>query len=111
MGEIEDRQDELWAIVRNGLQGIVSEIDERLNKKAQVVAQVVNKTYDTTKVAWNPANGKNGPYEKATAGVDYPALKADLEAHGGRMRTGGFFYWIFQDGSAIGRKVLGGKSA
>lgn len=71
--------------------------------------------------AWNPKNikwvqaeGSKGPYQrypdqdqKAEATDDYKSLLADLKRHNGRMMRDGYFYWIFQDGATIGRKLKG----
>lgn len=65
------------------------------------------------KIGWNPdqikweqAEGSSGPYQRSED-VNNPEFKAmlkDLQAHGGRLTREGWFYWVFQNGTTVGRK-------
>ena len=65
---------------------------------------------------WNPQNirwveteGFKGKYERypAEGSKDYFNMLEDLKAHDGRLTREGFFYWVFRDGSTVGRKKRG----
>jgi len=99
-----DKEDEFFAIIRNGCQSIVTELDAYLSKKVETTEQVVNRTYDLNKVEWIPKTGDKGDYEMAKAGADYQALLQDLKAHNGRMTIQGYYIWLFPNGDAVGRK-------
>jgi hypothetical protein len=63
-------------------------------------------SYDLNKIAWQSAEGSKGLYEK-TAGdgsSDYKALLEDLKTHKGKMNVAGWFVWLFENGTTIGRK-------
>jgi len=68
-------------------------------------------TWDPNAIKWVEAEGFKGPYErypaqgeKAEGSADYWNMLKDLKAHGGRLTRDGMFYWLFQDGSTVGRK-------
>lgn len=63
---------------------------------------------DPSKITWTQAQGSKGPYERAAqqTGTDYQLLVKDLSEHGGRMNKGGMFFWLFEDGTTIGRKKV-----
>jgi len=65
--------------------------------------------WDPGKITWETAQGTKGEYERSKD-VDNPEFKAmlkDLEAHGGRLTREGYFYWVFTNGDAVGRKKRG----
>ncbi|MGC9346192.1 MAG: hypothetical protein ACP5ER_05330 [Candidatus Bathyarchaeales archaeon] len=62
--------------------------------------------WEPSKIRWMQAEGASGFYERSED-VNNPEFKAmlkDLAAHGGRMTRNGFFYWVFKNGSTVGRK-------
>ena len=63
-------------------------------------------TWDDKKVKWTQAEGSSGPYERSedVDNLDFKALVKDLAAHKGKLQRNGFFYWLFQSGSIVGRK-------
>jgi len=67
--------------------------------------------WDLEKVKWEKAQSDKGEYEKATAeankdNADFNNLVADLKMHGGKMRKGNFFIWLFEKTQelTVGRK-------
>ncbi|MEM1589671.1 MAG: hypothetical protein QXQ47_02280 [Candidatus Bathyarchaeia archaeon] len=67
--------------------------------------------WDPANVKWEKASSDKGEYEKATGeannGVkDFDNMVSDLKMHGGKMRKGGYFYWLFEysDKPTVGRK-------
>ena len=72
----------------------------------QVPVQPVREDWDPKSLKWVADSGKAGPYEKCnrTSDPNFLAMARDLEGHGGRLTRDGFFYWLFTDGNAVGRK-------
>jgi len=62
--------------------------------------------WQPNRIKWEQTQGKSGPYERSvdTDSLDYKALLNDLVAHQGKLTRDGYFYWLFQNGSTIGRK-------
>lgn len=74
---------------------------------------IAENKYITEGAKWNPTNirwvlaeGNRGPYERSqdSASPDFKSLLEDLSQHGGRLAKDGYFFWIFQDGTTVGRK-------
>ena len=63
-------------------------------------------SYEIEKIRWEQAQGTSGPYEKSTDvnSLDFKALLADVQKHGGKMTVSGYFVWAFQNGATLGRK-------
>ena len=62
--------------------------------------------WDPDKIEWKKAEGTKGSYERSED-VDNPEFKAmlkDLASHGDRLTRNGYFYWVFKNGSTVGRK-------
>jgi len=57
-------------------------------------------------IKWEQAKGKSGSYERSedVDSPDHKALLDDLTAHQGKLVRDGYFYWLFQNGSTVGRK-------
>jgi len=73
--------------------------------------------WDADKIVWVKAESDKGEYEKATAeankgNVDFDNLVKDLKVHGGKMRKGNYFYWLFEvtDAPTVGRKLVKRKA-
>jgi hypothetical protein len=66
--------------------------------------------WDASKIAWEKASGSKGEYEKANCvgNLDFENLVKDLQAHGGRLRREGMFYWLFEktEQPTVGRKKV-----
>jgi len=108
-----DKEDEFFAIIRNGFQSIVTELDAYLSKKVEVAEQVVKQSYDLEKIqGWTVKNGKQGQFELAKEQVtpDYQALKADLINKGHGFYVGPYWVWLFPDKTAVGRKIPAKKA-
>jgi hypothetical protein len=59
-------------------------------------------------IEWVPATGPKGVYEisEDVENPDFNAMVKDLEAHNGKLRKDGFFYWSFSNSQKIGRKQV-----
>jgi len=65
--------------------------------------------WDPSKIKWEQAEGSKGAYERSED-VNNPEFKImlqDLASHGGRLTRDGYFYWVFENGSTVGRKKRG----
>ena len=62
--------------------------------------------YDPSKTKWETMEGPSGPYERSqdVDSRDFKLLVKDLAAHDGKLTKNGFFYWLFKNGSVVGRK-------
>lgn len=62
--------------------------------------------YDPSKIKWDQAEGAHGLYQRSedVSSVDFKLLVKDLAGHNGKFTKDGFFYWLFQNGSTVGRK-------
>ncbi len=65
--------------------------------------------WNPSKIKWRKAEGASGPYERSedVNNLDFKALVKDLAAHGGKLTRDGTFYWLFKNGSTVGRKKRG----
>jgi len=63
-------------------------------------------SWDPVKIQWTMAEGSRGAYERSedTNGTDHRLLVKQLTQHEGKLSRNGYFYWLFQDGSTVGRK-------
>ena len=64
-------------------------------------------TWNPFKIKWQPKEGTHGAYELSEDynNLDFKAMLKDLEQHKGGLTRDSIFYWIFQNGSSVGRKV------
>ena len=62
--------------------------------------------WDPAKIKWTQEQGTAGPFEKSEDinNTEFKAMLKDLAAHKGRMNRNGAFYWIYPNGSTVGRK-------
>jgi len=100
---------ELFIDFAKGVEAEAARLREELAKYFGPVE--IGLTWDPSKIKWVEAEGFKGPYErypaadaKAEGTADYWNMLKDLKAHGGRLTREGYFYWLFQDGSTVGRK-------
>lgn len=62
--------------------------------------------WNPDKIKWTEAEGSKGPYERSedANNLEFKAMLKDLASHNGKMQRNGYFYWLFQNGSTVGRK-------
>lgn len=65
--------------------------------------------WDPAKIKWTDAEGSKGPYQRSEDlnNLEFKAILKDLASHNGTITRNGYFYWIFQNGSTVGRKKRG----
>jgi hypothetical protein len=102
--EISDEHD--IEIAKASVEGLIDGWLTPSQLTSQAQAQTETQTYDMSKIKWEEKTGAKGPFQKTDDynSLDYKALLRDLLSHNGKMRKHGYFLWIFQNGSTIGRK-------
>ena len=65
-----------------------------------------DRPWNPDQICWVETTGRSGPYFKATEGQDYELLVKDLKSHGNKFQRDGFFYWLFEQTDAVGRKKV-----
>jgi len=62
--------------------------------------------WDQDKIKWEDAEGSSGKYQRSEDfnNPEFKAMLKDLQAHGGKLTRNGYFYWVFKNGSTVGRK-------
>lgn len=85
-------------------------------KMKRQIAKLVGVAEEKPKFSWNPdrikwekAQGSRGEFEKSED-VNNPEFKAmlkDLAQHNGKLTRDGMFYWVYKNGSVVGRKKRG----
>ena len=62
--------------------------------------------WNPNNIKWTSSNGAKGIYERSedVNNPDHKAPVKDLAAHSGKLTRNGIFYWLFQNGSTVGRK-------
>lgn len=78
---------------------------KRLVAKDKGVQQEEEK-WDPAKIQWTITEGSKGPYERSedTNSPDFKTLMKQLAQHEGKLSNNGYFYWLFQNESTVGRK-------
>ena len=105
MSDLQQRIEALEAkitIIGTGLSAILTEL-AGVGEAEKVSAQG---PWDPTKIVWTRAEGNKGSYERSADvnSHDFKALVKDLSKHDGKLMRGDKFYWLFQNGSTVGRK-------
>jgi len=77
---------------------------KRLIKEAKSINH--EPAWDPNKIKWLQAQGTSGPYERSEdlASQDFKRLVKDLAQHHGKLSKEVYFYWLFTNGSTVGRK-------
>lgn len=97
----------------NGLEASIAKIKMQIARLVgvEVEEEKPRFSWNPDAIKWRKTEGFRGEYErypaegeKAEASSDYRLLLEDLKKHGGRLTREDFFYWLFMDGSTIGRK-------
>ena len=96
----------------NSLEAGVAQFKKNLYDLAQRLNDA-KPVWDADKIVWTKAESGKGEYEKASyeankGNVDFENLVKDLKVHGGKMRKGSFFYWLFEvaEQPTVGRKAV-----
>jgi hypothetical protein len=92
----------------NGLEALAVKLRTQINKLFG--PQPEHKwSWNPNKIKWEKAEGQKGEFEKSED-VNNPEFKAmlkDLNEHKGKLTRDGMFYWVYKNGSTVGRKKRG----
>lgn len=60
-------------------------------------------------IKWSEHEGFKGAYERSedVNNLDFKHMVKDLADHNGKLTRQGCFYWLFKNGSTVGRKKRG----
>jgi len=102
---VEQRVDALEAkitIIGTGLNAILTElagVGEAETAEAQA-------PWNPSLIVWTEAEGPSGKYERSEDlnNRDFKSMIKDLADHNGKLTRGDFFYWLFVNGTTVGRK-------
>jgi hypothetical protein len=80
------------------------QIEKLTGSKASPKGSV--KSFDVSKIQWQKKTGEKGEFELSEDfnSLDHKALLMSLAKAGGCINIEGWFYWVFKNGSSIGRK-------
>jgi hypothetical protein len=80
-------------------------------KMKQQIAKLVGvqPKWDPNKIKWEKAEGSKGEFEKSEDfnNPEFKAMLKDLQTHNGKLTRNGMFYWVYKNGSTVGRKKRG----
>jgi hypothetical protein len=79
---------------------------KRLIQEGKGICKESSQSWNPARIKWEQAQGASGPYERSDAAnaTDFKLLLKDLAEHDGKLSADGYFYWVFRNGSTIGRK-------
>jgi hypothetical protein len=62
--------------------------------------------WNPDKIKWEKAEGSKGEFEKSEDfnNPEFKKMLKDLAEHNGKLTRDGVFYWVFKNGSTVGRK-------
>jgi len=89
----------------DGLEASITKMKQQIAKLVGV-AEKPKFSWNPDKIKWEKAQGSKGEFEKSED-VNNPEFKAmlkDLASHGGKLTRNGMFYWVYRNGSTVGRK-------
>jgi len=98
----------------NGLEALAVKLRFQIEKMFGI-AKVEPKpnTSEEAKFSWNPerikwekAQGSKGEFEKSEDlnNPEFKAMLKDLAQHNGKLTRDSYFYWVYKNGSVVGRK-------
>jgi hypothetical protein len=69
-------------------------------------------SWDPKKIGWTDKQGDKGPYQMSedVNNLEFKAMLKDLASHKGKLAMDGKFYWVFANGTTVGRKDLRRKA-
>lgn len=88
----------------NGLESAAVNLRHEISELVKIDEEA---TWAPNKIKWENAEGSSGPYERSedVNSTDFKAMLKDLAAHQGKLSRDGYFYWTFQNGATVGRKI------
>jgi hypothetical protein len=70
------------------------------------VAEKQKWSWNPDAIKWVKAEGSKGEFEKSEDfnNPEFKKMLKDLAEHNGKLTRDGVFYWVFKNGSTVGRK-------
>jgi len=93
----------------DGLEASIIKMKQQIAKLVGVAEEKPKFSWNPDKIKWEKAQGPSGEFERSDD-VNNPEFKAmlkDLAQHNGKLTRNGVFYWVFKNGSTVGRKRRG----
>lgn len=92
--------------LRDAAQMMADAANEYLEKQAPADVKTERRSWDPSKIKWESAEGNTGPYERSedVNNLDFKAMVKDIAEHKGKLSRDNLFYWLFQNGTTVGRK-------
>lgn len=93
---------EALSLFCDGLDAVVTKLRQDLHMETKKAP------YDITKIKWEWRDSKSKPGQKYEASedvdsLDFKALLKYLQEKSGKATLGDYFYWVFKNGTTIGR--------
>ena len=81
-----------------------------LKEKGVAISPTI--AWDPAKIKWTEEEGFKGKYERSedVDNLEFKTMLKDLQQHKGRMTREAYFYWVFTNGSTVGRKQMKTKT-
>lgn len=109
--QAEEKLIEIVLNAANAVEAAAVDVKQRIAELTGVkeaAASEVEGSWNPEKISWTQQEGTKGPFEKSEDfnNPDHKEMVKDLAAHQGKLYRDGVFYWVFQNGSVVGRKKL-----
>jgi hypothetical protein len=93
---------EVLVELANGLEALAVQVKQRVKE----IVKLKEPVWTPEKIVWQEATGEKGLYHRSedVNNLEFKAMLRDLNAHNGKMFRDGFFYWVFPNGTSVGRK-------
>ena len=93
--------------VRDAAAMVLDSCTEYLEKHATLPEAAAS--WNPEKIVWTSKIGAKGTFQMSEDmnNLDFKAMHKDLADHEGKLNRDGAFYWIFDNGATVGRKVPG----
>lgn len=91
----------------NGLEASIVKLRTQLNKLVGSKTEVKRQwNWNPEAIKWEKAEGWKGEFERSEDinNLEFKAMLKDLAEHNGKLTRDGLFYWVFKNGSTVGRK-------
>lgn len=99
----------------NGLEALAVKLRKQIEKLfgETTVKGSPKLPFDASKIAWQKRTGQKGEFEVSEDfnNPEHKALLKFLNEHaGGCINSEGYFYWVYKNGSTVGRKLRKAKN-
>jgi hypothetical protein len=90
----------------NGIEASITKMKQQISKLLGVAEEKPKVQWNPDKIKWEKAQGQKGEFEKSqdVNNLEFKAMLKDLAQHSGKLSREGYFYWVYKNGSTVGRK-------